>query len=288
MKNPIVNKPTLCLFRPKHLISLWDMIKFYTDGLSDNLNILASTEREAEVASSIYGKEAEFAAKERRPLRALLTRMILDDAVEWQMADIPEQIHRFDELLNHGAGVSNELVRSKCASLRGSIMNSFRSLTLAFVPLDKKQFFEKDGLFGDGVRKAFPSVEKDLKEAGDCLALDLHTAAVFHLMRVTELGVKALARKLRVPIKGGIEFSDWKGLKQAVGKKLDALAMQPRGKKKADALEFYRRILADFGSFEETRNSVMHSRASFGEHEARGIYERVKDFMTRLAVRISE
>lgn len=39
-------------------------------------------------------------------------------------------------------------------------------------------------LFGENVSKNFPSANKDIKEAGNCLALNLNSAAVFHLMRV--------------------------------------------------------------------------------------------------------
>ena len=44
----------------------------------------------------------------------------------------------------------------------------------------------------------FKSAKDDIGAAGNCYAADLHTAAVFHLMRVAEKGMKALARHLGI------------------------------------------------------------------------------------------
>ena len=53
--------------------------------------------------------------------------------------------------------------------------------------------------FGKEVGRAFPSADFDIWEATKCLALDRHTACVFHLMRVMELGLHALGKSLNDP-----------------------------------------------------------------------------------------
>ena len=45
---------------------------------------------------------------------------------------------------------------------------------------------------------AFPSAKKEIEEGVDCHALEHHTASVFHMMRVAELGMRALARERQV------------------------------------------------------------------------------------------
>jgi hypothetical protein len=55
----------------------------------------------------------------------------------------------------------------------------------------------KDTLYEQPLRKWSAVIERfncdlDVEEAGKCLALDRHTAAVFHLMKVVESGVLAL------------------------------------------------------------------------------------------------
>jgi hypothetical protein len=42
---------------------------------------------------------------------------------------------------------------------------------------------------GAEVRAAFPSAVEDIEEAGNCMALECSTAAVFHFMRILEWGL---------------------------------------------------------------------------------------------------
>jgi hypothetical protein len=60
-------------------------------------------------------------------------------------------------------------------------------------------FDPKEPLFGQLVADRFPDAADDISEAGKCLALQRGTAAVMHLMRVVEVGLKALAKFLRIP-----------------------------------------------------------------------------------------
>src|SRR5579859_3823509 len=51
-------------------------------------------------------------------------------------------------------------------------------------------------LFGEEVDNRLPAVATDISEAGKCFATARWTAAVFHLMRVMEVGVQELATKI--------------------------------------------------------------------------------------------
>jgi hypothetical protein len=117
-------------------------------------------------------------------------------------------------------------------------------IQFAFVHPDKVGFFEQHDLFGERVSSAFPSAQSEIQDAGNCLAGDLHTAAVFHLMRAAEHGLRALAGELRVRLRVQLEYAGWEEVIRAVDRKLTALRAKPRGKKKAEALEFYRLTLA--------------------------------------------
>jgi hypothetical protein len=65
---------------------------------------------------------------------------------------------------------------------------------------DKIDFLRQSKpLFGDNFALKFPSAAFDLDEAGKCLAFERPTAAVFHLMRLMEIGLKATARCLGIP-----------------------------------------------------------------------------------------
>src|SRR5258708_19689687 len=51
---------------------------------------------------------------------------------------------------------------------------------------------------GEAVTDAFPSAITDIEEAGKCLAFDRNAACIFHLMRVMEVGLKALGQRLDI------------------------------------------------------------------------------------------
>src|ERR1022692_625583 len=59
-------------------------------------------------------------------------------------------------------------------------------------------YVNNDSLLGDPVKVAFPSAQNDIQHAGNCLAVECGTAAVFHLMRAVEWGLRALCRDLGI------------------------------------------------------------------------------------------
>ena len=64
------------------------------------------------------------------------------------------------------------------------------------IPAGKEGFFDPvEPIFGLDVESKFSVMSEDIAEAGKCLALERSTAAVFHLMRVMEIGVQRLCRR---------------------------------------------------------------------------------------------
>jgi hypothetical protein len=141
--------------------------------------------------------------------------------------------------------------------------------------------------------KAFPSARSEIDAGVDCYALEHNTACVFHMMRVAEHGLRALARSLRVSFpKSGtpIEWAQWQDLIDQIrseGKKAaDAL---PKGPKRDAARDFYSGAVHHFeGLKDKYRNAVMHLRASYDELDALRAITQVRDFMNGLSVKIGE
>jgi len=161
-----------------------------------------------------------------------------------------------------------------------------------FIPEDKEKYFERDGqnaLFGKEVYQNFESARSDIKNAGNSLAADLHDAAVFHLLRVVEIGLRELATNLGLKkiAKTPLDYSGWEKVVGAINDKLEAKIPKARGQKKSAALKFKHDLLADFKAFEILRNEIMHGRSHHNEQEAIGLLNRVRDFMQRLAIQVS-
>jgi hypothetical protein len=173
--------------------------------------------------------------------------------------------------------------------LRNAIMLELLELNFAFIPREKTEFFEQEALFGVQVNSRFQSAIQDIRDAGNCLAADLHTAAVFHLMRVVEIGLRELALKLKVKFpKTPLNYVGWNAVVKAIDEKLNSRIPSARGPKQVKALQFKSDLLADFKSFEITRNEIMHCRWRCNASEAMGVFIRVKEFMQRLERALSK
>jgi hypothetical protein len=185
---------------------------------------------------------------------------------------------------------SHEVFATELGRLHRVIREQFMNLDCVLVAPEKNHFFQKNDLFGAIVNLKFPSAKGEIQSAGTCLACDLNTGAVFHLMRTAELGLRSLARHLKVKIKKtSLEYAEWGKIIREIENKIVSKIPTARGKKKSEALEFYHGIMGEFNAFKDVwRNNVMHTRKSYGEKEAIAVFNHVCGFMQRLATKISE
>jgi hypothetical protein len=71
---------------------------------------------------------------------------------------------------------------------------------IMFYHVTHKTYYDVAGIFGNEVYDKFPAMQEDISEAGKCIAFDRPTAAVFHLMRVMDIGVQSFGTKLGVTL----------------------------------------------------------------------------------------
>ena len=94
---------------------------------------------------------------------------------------------------------------------------------------------------------SFKSATPEIEDAVDCFALDKPTASVFHLMRIAEHGLRALARERKVKLPKGkpIEWGTWQDLIREVKASADNIGKTKRaGPGKDEALAFYNGAVA--------------------------------------------
>src|ERR1700730_12748171 len=84
-------------------------------------------------------------------------------------------------------------------TLSFSFTEELRRNSVFRIANEKDKYFQKDDLFGAKVNTAFPSCADEIANAGTCYALEQSEACVFHLMRVLERSLGALASKFNVP-----------------------------------------------------------------------------------------
>src|SRR5262249_39536541 len=84
-------------------------------------------------------------------------------------------------------------------AIANSVEAELTQLTCFRISAEDAKYFTDRRLFGEEVATKFVPANQDIEEAGKCLALSRGTATVFHLMRVMEAGLKALAKPLGIP-----------------------------------------------------------------------------------------
>lgn len=211
--------------------------------------------------------------------------------IQWLGLDAArDRLHHFNKSLEDTILV-HEYLR-EVHTLRQAIEDGLRHRCFYHYPKEKAEpllSFEKDW---EKVITAFPSNKEDALAALDCWALEKNTACVFHLMRVAEYGLRALAKERRVKIKRKpLEWAEWQEVIAAIRKKVDMLADDKRMRRpeRGEVLEFYKGALGEFEAFKDAyRNNVMHARKTYDEAQAKSVLLHVRGFMERLACRIDE
>ena len=183
-------------------------------------------------------------------------------------------------------------LKNQAKFLIEAIQGELRYRRFAFVPTAKATILDNVSKDWADAWAKFPSLKEDTERAIDCYVLEQDTASVFHLMRVAELGLRALANKLRVKVthKGKtcpIEYGDWEKVITEIKNHIAQVRTLPAGPKKQAKLEFHSDA-ADHCVFMKDiwRNNVSHTRKAYNDSEALAVLSRVKGFVDFLATHI--
>jgi hypothetical protein len=148
------------------------------------------------------------------------------------------------------------------------------------IPRDTEKYFEKDDLLGAVASAAFPSCVTEMRDAGTCFSLEKYEACVFHLMRILERSLGALAGKFKVDF----QHTNWHNVIEQVEsrvRKMDS-SFGPDWK---DQQQFYSEAASQFMFFKDAwRNHVMHVRGvPYDAGRALSVLSHVREFMQAVA-----
>lgn len=168
-------------------------------------------------------------------------------------------------------------------SLRGLAMlieEELKGTIVLQIPLGRSKYYGEKQLFGSVVSEKFPSVSDDLEEAANCMAVARYTAAVFHVMRVLEVGLQSLASKLSISL---AKDRNWQDILNDVKGAINKLPCSTRDEKdfhaKCSAAHAHLQCVKD-----AWRNNVMHPRAfSYSEQQAIDVIENSRALMVKIA-----
>lgn len=213
---------------------------------------------------------ARYYGDELRQLRSTLVELHLDTSVVL-----------LDETIQKVSGhVSWETVSTEINLLHRAMEAELTSKAFLFVPSPRAEFFEEfegapfDVPFGHDGADKFPSATPDIREARRCIAFGRDTACVFHLMRVLERGLAALASKFSV----SFAYENWKNVLDQIEKQIPALE-RPCPRVRPSRVRLFK---------DAWRNHVMHGRGVYEFQAAKKLRGHVGDFMRHLATKLQE
>jgi hypothetical protein len=299
---PRQHAASVCLHRRYGLISLWDIMNEF------------KAENICRRAANFTLFEGEFLKCGTQPFMAFAQHGINfigqlvhagHDCEALEMLDAVEalnriQVHVSPDPPNVPPNASVFAMEARHAT--EILVAEFAKRKFLFVRPEFAQYMNQDAPFGSAVEKAFPSARFDIKEAGNCLAVEHGTAAVFHLMRAVEWALRALCVDLgfqRVRTKNKktgkvtyipLGWSDWETLLNQLESRVnDRIAKAKRGPKKQLYQEFYQPALQEIKGMKDAwRNHVMHTRREYTAKEADAVFEHVRRLMAKLAERVCE
>jgi hypothetical protein len=177
-------------------------------------------------------------------------------------------------LFDKGPPESYAVMFADLDHLDGSLITALEKDAVFRIPPERKDYFERDDLFGPEVSAAFPSCDRDIRKAGSCYAFGQEDACVHHLMLVLERGLNLLAVKVGVPY----QRVNWQNIIDQIASKLKSA---PKGKER----DFYLEVNAQFGFLKDAyRNHSEHARDDhYDMPKAESILNHVRGFMQGLA-----
>lgn len=189
---------------------------------------------------------------------------------------IGPELQRFQEAL------SNEnmaALSSRAEHLRHRIQDELVNEWFFQVDKFEVRYYDRPDLFGAEVTKAFPAATADIRNAGNCLALQQPDAVVFHLMRAMEVAVRGLSKRLKMTI---TPQTTWRQLTGSMDVKIKAMPEKTAPQKeKKNRWEEARANLHQVGSV--WRNNTMHPAVSYDRSQALDIFNAVRIFTSALA-----
>lgn len=159
---------------------------------------------------------------------------------------------------------------------------------LIIEPERQRYFKPSTAIFGAQFEKNYLSAAFELDEAAKCLALGRPTASVFHLMRLMEIAVRAVAQCLSIPDPTKPAERNWGFVLGEIRKGIDGRWPTTAARMHGDG-EIFDMIYASLDAVKNPwRNGTMHPANKYTDDEAEHIFVAVKGFMMKLASRCDE
>ncbi len=256
------------------ILNLYDMLKIKADLFYWTATLL-------EQSKSVWAMENAESKLSDAHRNDILGRLGLAHQYteELQLPVTRKRIDRLGQQLHVDQCTYGDVVGS-IRDIVGRFTDELENTLLFHIPTDKQQFLENARKeMGEGIIEKFPEIMFDIEEAGKCLALERGTACVFHLMRIMEAGLRAVAGKLGIDV---LANRTW----DAMLKKIKLANEQQHSRD--EWTDFYTEIVAKGYAVKDAwRNNTMHIENKYTLEEAEDIFRAVRGFFRHISTRLA-
>jgi hypothetical protein len=271
---------------PYGLVSVLDMLCFYADRFHSAVHMMSTFRVVVKEIPNGRTFKPELRKKflnQLEPLSAILG--------ELNLLVSKKNVDYLIERIKEGGAIDQQFRFLLDCNFR--VMNDELGQAMLFSvkPENAKYYEPAEPLFGKTVADQFPSdASAEIDEAGKCFALSRHTACVFHLMRILEVGIGAIRNSLGIPDPVKDADRNWGKMLKIIKAEIDRRnAAKPAAWKNAADKDFFEGAIASLDAVKNVwRNATMHVEKTYGEEQAEHIFNAVRGFMSKLAERIDE
>jgi hypothetical protein len=193
------------------------------------------------------------------------------------LEDVLPEISRFELVLASPLEYAD--VQNRAANLKQRLFDELKNEFYLQVDRAEVQFYGQDALFGADVATKLKDATYDVKNAGNCLALQQPTACVLHLQRAMESALRQMGSKLKVKIN---PKDTWGAILNNIDPKIKAMPEKTEiQKRKRERWAEARANL--FHVKQAWRDNSMHGKQRYDRPHAYSIFMAVRAFMTHLA-----
>jgi hypothetical protein len=282
-------RPSLDCPVPNGLWSLWDMMNFM---IPHYLAALRVAQQEISVAqANLHGRDDQAIEGMHKDRIRQNMQYVLKKADEYGLETVHDRVERIFAATTPDEIIGWTEVSRQMLALIEAFEDDTKFLYLYAYPKAKGKLVVQVGNDWAAAIEAFPAVKDDISHGVDLYALGHNMACVFHLMRVAEVGVQRLGKKLGVSLTKvtATKLTDltWHQILDALNPKLKALPQTTPAKKakyeKYSAIQSYL-----YGVKDAWRNPTMHPRkAGYSDLETLDIINHTRSFMNELASVVS-
>ena len=173
--------------------------------------------------------------------------------------------------------------------IESRLADHLRFLKFFVIPEDQAVLFEgAEKLLKPETAALFPSVWFDCEEAAKCLCLGRYTASVFHTMRILEIAIASLAKRLDIPDPVKANDRSWGVMLGKIRDRIDQ-NFPKNGRLPETEGSRLEAIHASLDAIKNPwRNATMHVESVYTEDEARHILVCTSHLMDKMSAVFDE